>query len=144
MESVVALTVGIAMVTMEYAKVTWHRDESMLWFVAHVFLGAGIAYFTPWPPQVIAAQVLVVCASAAFLDQKRMGIWWGEGLSAASSWPVGLLALYAMGWMAVAVAPVVGAFGLRIWIQERPLHWGPSFWEGVLPKWVIRTVMWKG
>ena len=133
------LTVIFFCVALDGAKCCWHAyDHGRSWLVLiHALLAAALAGLL-WPVLAPVA-ALTVLASALSLDAKREGRWWGQALSALSSWPWEAAGLVSLGWVGAWVALPTGWLCGLWWVSGlRPAHWTSGLWRRCYPAFVVR------
>lgn len=127
-----ALLVALLIVALEGAKLAWHVHGRLRWVLAH--LAAAAVLGSLWAPWVAFPAGVSVLASWFALDAKRRGAWWGNALSALSSWPWEIAGLASLGWLGAWLALPVGWISGLWWVSGlRPDHWGRSFWHRLYP-----------
>ena len=136
-----AAIVVCCIVALEGCKLAWHAQDRRLWAIlGHAGLAAVLAALLWLPLAPIAA--LTVVGSFLALPGKRAGRWWGNGLSAASSWPWEIAGLASLGWTGAWLALPTGWLAGLWWVSGlRPAHWTPSVWRRwFYPAWIVKIV----
>jgi len=136
--SLTAVAVAAAIYGLEWAKLRWHRNVQPVPVILHAALACALGIVGGDPVFVLGGAAVVW--SYFTIDSKRDNKMHGKMASLLSSWPFEVAALVSLGWWGIPAGVLAGRYTLRLWIRDRPAHWGPSFWERVFPDVVIKYV----